>query len=160
LAEVALAEAEEDRAVDLGVAADEVLRMRPERDAVLVVPALGRDVALLAEDLAGIPVLGLAREVAAAFEQQDALPRRREPVRQGAAAGSRADDDDVVVVAHFLRLLSDEGDRRAPGAGGAAELRVGQDERELAHAVGGELGQVEVLDDEHALVDVQKLGYL
>src|SRR5262249_1468933 len=60
-AEVALAQAEEDGTVDLGVAADEVLRVWPERRAVLVVPELLRDVALLLEDLAGVPVLGLPR---------------------------------------------------------------------------------------------------
>jgi hypothetical protein len=109
IAEVALAEAEEDGAVDLRVAADEVLRVRPEGDAVLVVPALGRDVALLAEDLLRVPVLGLARQVAAALEEQDALSGRGKPVGERAAAAARADDDDVVV-AH-LWLLSDEGDR-------------------------------------------------
>src|SRR5919198_1846744 len=96
--EVALAEAEQDRAVDLRVAADEVLRVRPERLAVLVVPALGGDVALAAEDLLGVPVLGLAREVAAALEQQDALARRGEPVRERAAARPGPDDDHVVVL--------------------------------------------------------------
>ena len=86
LLEVALAKAEQDAAVDLGVAADEVLGVRAERDAVLVIPALGGDVPLAAEDLLGVPVLGLAREVAAALEQEDLLARRREAVRERAAA--------------------------------------------------------------------------
>src|SRR5918994_7821207 len=38
----------------------------------------------------------------------------------------------------------DEGDRRGPRAGGAAQLRVGEDQRELAHAVARELRRVEV----------------
>ena len=74
LLEVALAEAEQDRAVDLRVAADEVLRVRAELAAVLVDPALLGHVALAAEHLARVPVLGLAWEIAAALEQQDALP--------------------------------------------------------------------------------------
>src|SRR3954470_17084241 len=56
--------------------------------------------------------------------------------------------------------LSDEGDRRGPGAGGAAELGVGEDQGELAHAVGGERAEVEVLDDEDAVADVEDLRYL
>jgi hypothetical protein len=51
LLEVALAEAQQGPAVDLGVAADEVLGVRAERDAVLVVPALGGDVSFAPEDL-------------------------------------------------------------------------------------------------------------
>ena len=98
LVEVALAQAEQDPRVDLGVAADEVLGVRAERDAALVVPAFGGDVSLAAEHLLGLPVLGLAREVAAALEQQDLLARRREPVRERAAAGAGADDDHVVVL--------------------------------------------------------------
>ena len=96
--EVALAQAEEDPGVDLGVAADEVLGVRSERDAVLVVPALGGDVSLAAEYLFGVPVLALAREVAAALEREDLLARGREAVRERAAAGAGADDDHVVVV--------------------------------------------------------------
>jgi hypothetical protein len=98
LLEVALAKAEQRSAVDLGAAADEVLGVRSERDAVLVVPALGGDVSLAAEYLFGVPVLALAREVAAALEQEDLLARGREAVRERAAAGPRADDDHVVVV--------------------------------------------------------------
>src|SRR3954469_24879698 len=56
--------------------------------------------------------------------------------------------------------LSDECDRRGPGAGGAAELWVGEDQGELAHAVGRELREVEVLDDEDAVADVEDLRHL
>jgi hypothetical protein len=100
-AEIALAETEEDRPVDLRVAADVVLRVWPKRNAVLVVPELGRHITLPAEDLLRVPVLGFARQVATAFEQQDPLAGRGEPVRERAAAGAGADDDDVVMVAHF-----------------------------------------------------------
>ena len=37
---------------------------------------------------------------------------------------------------------------------------MGEDQRELAHAVGGERRKVEVLDDEDAVVDVQRLRHL
>src|SRR3954468_16732771 len=50
-----------------------------------------------------------------------------------------------------------DGDRRAPGAGRAAQLRVGEDQSELAHAVARQFGRVEVLDDEHAMAGVQDL---
>src|SRR4051812_40725954 len=63
--EVALAEAEERSPVDLRVAADEVVGLGAERRAVPVVPALGGVVPLAPEDLPGVPVLALAREVAA-----------------------------------------------------------------------------------------------
>ena len=98
LVEVPLAQAEEDRAVDLRVAAHVVLRVRPERDAVLVVPTLRGDVALAAEDLLGVPVLRLSWHVTATFQEQDPLARRRQPVGERAAARAGADDDDVVVV--------------------------------------------------------------
>jgi hypothetical protein len=74
--------------------------MRLERRAVLVDPLLAGEVALLAEDLGGVPVLLLARQVAAALEHQDALARRGEAMGERAAPGAGADDDDVVVVAH------------------------------------------------------------
>src|SRR3954453_16691119 len=98
LLEVALAEAQQRPAVDLGVAADEVLGVRAERHAVLVVPALAGDVSLAPEDLLGVPVLELTREVAAALEQQDPPARRGEAVRERATARAGADDDHVVVV--------------------------------------------------------------
>src|SRR5439155_22058300 len=56
--------------------------------------------------------------------------------------------------------FSDQGYGRDPGAGGAAKLRVGEDEAKLADAVAHELGEVEVLDDEDAVVDVQRLRHL
>jgi hypothetical protein len=98
LAEVALAEPEEDRAVHLRVAADVVLGVRTERDTVLVVPLLLRDVALLAEDLTRVPVLGLARQVAAPLEDQHAQAGRSEPVGERAAPRAAPDDDHVEIV--------------------------------------------------------------
>ena len=67
LAEVPLTQAEQDRSVELGVAADEVLLVGLEGLAILVVPDLIGQVAVLLEDLAAVPVLWLARQVAAAL---------------------------------------------------------------------------------------------
>jgi hypothetical protein len=101
LLEVALAQAEQDPAVDLGVAANEVVGVRAERDPVLVIPPFGGDIALVVEDLARVPVLALARQVAAALEQQDLLARRCESVGERPAARAGADDYEVVVVHRF-----------------------------------------------------------
>src|ERR671910_3522996 len=54
-------------------------------------------------------------------------------------------------------LALDESDRRGPGSGGAAQPRVGEYQRELAHAVARELRRVEVLDDEHSVPRVEEL---
>ena len=84
LAEVALAEPEEDRAVELRLAADVVVLAGMERlsrpcrttsRCVLYV--------LFDEDGAAVPVLGLAAQVVAALEQQD-------PLARSARAGRRA----------------------------------------------------------------------
>jgi hypothetical protein len=78
LAEIPLTQAEEDGSVELGVAADEVLLVGFEGLAVLVVPKLVGQVPVLLEDLAAVPVLWFARQVAAALQQQDPLARRRQ----------------------------------------------------------------------------------
>ena len=88
LAEVLLAQPVERRAVELRGAADEVVDLRLERRAALVVPRVRRDVAVLDEDVLREPVLRLPRQPVAALEQQDALARRREMAGERAAAGS------------------------------------------------------------------------
>ena len=98
LVEVAFAQPEQDRAVELRVPADEILLVGFERNAVLVIPALAGQVALLVEDLVAVPVLGLAREIAAALEQQDPLAGGGQAPGERAAPGAAADDDDVVMV--------------------------------------------------------------
>jgi len=104
LAEVPLAEAEEDRAVELRVAADEVLLVGLERLAVLVVPELVGQVPVLPEDLAAVPVLWLPRQVAAALDQQDPLTGRREPVRERTPASAGTDDNHVIVLSRHSVL--------------------------------------------------------
>src|SRR4051794_15962875 len=98
LAEVSLAEAEQDRPVELGVAADEVLLVRGELLAVLVEPVLAGEVALLQEDLGRVPVLGLATQIGAALEHKDFLARRRKLMQHRPTAGTGSDDDHVVVL--------------------------------------------------------------
>ena len=98
LAEVLLAQPVERRAVQLGRAADEVVDTGLERLALVVVPGVGRDVAVVHEHVVGRPVLRLAREPVAALEQQDPLAGRREVAGERAAARAGADDDHVVAV--------------------------------------------------------------
>src|SRR4051812_20445403 len=98
LAEVLLAEAVERGSVELRGAAHEVVDLRLEGVALLVVPGVGRDVAVVDEDALREPVLRLAWQPVAALEQQDPLARRREMARERTPARAGADDDDVVGV--------------------------------------------------------------
>ena len=101
LAEVLLAQPVQRRAVELRRAADEVVDLRLERLAVLVVPGVLGDVAVVDEDVGGRPVLRLARQPVAALDQQHPLAGRSQAVDEGAPAGAATDHDDVVV-AHPL----------------------------------------------------------
>src|SRR5204862_5663149 len=85
-------------AVELGVPADEVVRAGVELLAVAVVPGLLDVVAVLDLDGARVPVLLLARHVAAPLEEEDALARGREAVGERPAPRAGADDDHVVVI--------------------------------------------------------------
>ena len=73
LAEVALPEPEEDRAVELRLPTDVVVLAGMEGLSVLVVPGLVCLVLVAHEDGAAVPVVWLAAQVVAALEQQDAL---------------------------------------------------------------------------------------
>ena len=98
LAEVLRAQPEQRRAVELGVAADVVVDLRRELVAVAVEPELRRPVLALDEHGGGVPVVALARQVVAAFEQQDPLAGGGDAVGERAAAGPRADHDHVVML--------------------------------------------------------------
>src|SRR5262245_10933646 len=95
-AEILPAQAQERRAVELGVAAHEVVGARNEFLAVLVEPRVLDVVATVHDDGVGVPVLLLARHVVASLEEQDALACGREPVGQRSASRSGPDDDHVV----------------------------------------------------------------
>src|SRR5215467_4165006 len=99
-AEVVLAQPEEDRTVELRLPADVVVLAGVELLPVLVDPLLVSLVARAGDHLAAVPVLGLAANVIAALEDQDAEARRGEAVGERAAACAAADDDHVVVVVH------------------------------------------------------------
>src|SRR5512143_3046904 len=88
LAEVLAPEPEQRRAVELGVAAHPVVRVRVEILPLRVTPVLARLVATLDVHRPGAPVVGLTGYVVAALEEQDPLARGRQAVEQGAAAGS------------------------------------------------------------------------
>ena len=98
LPEVPGAQPVERRPVELGRPADEVVDLRLERLALLVVPGVLGHVAVVDEDVVGEPVGRLARQPVAALEQQDPLAGRRQVPRQRAAAGAAADDDHVVAL--------------------------------------------------------------
>jgi hypothetical protein len=98
LAEIPLAHAQQHGAIELRVAADEVVDAGVERAAILVVPGLRRLVAIGDEHRLAVPVLPLARQEIAALQQQDARAGRREGVRKRAAARAGSNDDDVVAV--------------------------------------------------------------
>ena len=115
LAEVLGAQPEQRPAVDLAVAADEIVQPGVEGLAAGAVPGLLRLILAVDEHRRRVPVLAFALEVGAALEDQDALARGGELQRRGASARTRADDDDVVVFG---------GHRRAP-RGGPARNAVG-----------------------------------
>ena len=131
--EVPLAQSIERRAVELGRPADGVVDLRLECLAVLVVPGVIRDVAVVHEHRSRVPVLGLAGQPVAAFEDQHPLPGRCQPVRERAAPGPGADDDDVVLSvmtllgsrcgahrAHRARVSTAPGTRRSASVVGPA----------------------------------------
>jgi hypothetical protein len=99
-AEVFGAEAKEGRAVDLGLAADEVGLLWVKGLIVLVEPDVFRVVSVVEEDRAGVSVEFFLWEKGAALEDEDSLPCPREIKGEGSAAGSGSDDDGVVLVGH------------------------------------------------------------
>src|SRR5260370_3806171 len=71
---------------------------RLERRAVLVIPGILRHIAVLYKYLLRIPVLFLARQIIAAFQDENAFAGRCELQRQRAAARAAADDDNVIMI--------------------------------------------------------------
>ena len=76
-----------------------------KRLALLVKPGLIGPVLRFNKDGAGIPVVFLARQVAAAFEQQNSFSRWRQVISKCSSTGSRPYDDDVVMIAGSHLLL-------------------------------------------------------
>src|SRR5499426_235701 len=100
LAKILLAQPVERRAIHLGGPSDKIVETGLERLPHLVVPGFLGNVAVLDEHLFYVPVLLLTLQPVAAFEQEDALARRRQVTRQRAAARPAANDNDVVMCAH------------------------------------------------------------
>src|ERR1044072_7854758 len=82
LPEILLAKSKERRAIELRVAADIVICVRVKLMAAAVTPGLFRVVPGIYIHRAGIPVLLLALDVIAALQEQDALSRIRQSVRE------------------------------------------------------------------------------
>src|SRR5207247_4549370 len=116
LAEVLGAQAVKRRAVELGRPADEVVDLRLEGLAVLVVPRVLGHVAIVDEHVLGEPVLRLTREPVASLEQEDPLARRRQVSRERPASRAGADDDDVVIVHGQYSSVSSGRMIRAPAS--------------------------------------------
>ena len=100
LAEVLGPQPVQGRAVHLGGPADEVVHLGLERLAVPVEPGVLGDVLARHEHRLGVPVVHLAGQEIAPFQQQDPLARIGQGVRQRPAPGSGPDDDHVIVLAH------------------------------------------------------------
>ena len=100
--EIALAHPHQRGAVERRVTADPIVGIWGERRPGLVVPALLRPIAALDEHGFGIPVLGFARQMLAALEDEDRFAGRCEPLRQRRAAGAGPNDHDVEVLGHLV----------------------------------------------------------
>jgi hypothetical protein len=98
LPEVLLSQTVERCAVELRRPTHEVVDLRLEGLALVVVPRVLGDVAVVDEDILRQTVLRLAGEPVAALQQQDPLARRREVACKRAAAGTGSDDDHVIGV--------------------------------------------------------------
>ncbi len=102
LVEIPLAQSKERGSVHLRVAPDVVVQRRAEGVAAGVGPRLRGLISGVDKDGLGAPIRLFARQVAAPLQDQDALPRRREPMGDRGPAGAAADDDDIVMFGHPL----------------------------------------------------------
>src|SRR5262249_6395574 len=113
LAEVRASQSEQGGAVELGVAPDEVVRVRVQWLPLAVAPRLARGVLAFEVHRPGAPVVLFPRHVLATLEEKDALAGGGQGVEQRAAARARSDDDHVEMPGHGL----------APVAGASAANR-------------------------------------
>src|SRR5258708_23673001 len=99
LAEILPAQAKQRRAVHLGIAAHPIVDPGMERAAILAVPGLFRLILCVEEDGGGIPIFSFTRQKGAAFQKQDPLAARREPMRERTSPRTRPDADNAVTLA-------------------------------------------------------------
>src|SRR5438552_7289966 len=106
LTEILPAQPEQCRAVEFGISAHVVIRMRMERLSIFVAPFFFRLILALHIDRARIPVGLLAGNIVAALQNENAFASRRERVHKRSAACAGPDDDHVVVLvgAHAVSL--------------------------------------------------------
>ncbi len=107
LTEVLRAEAEQGRAIELGVPADVVVHLWLELVAVPVIPGLLRGVLPAYEYRVGLPVVALPGQKRPTLQPEHLRAVRGKPVPECPTSGSRPDDDNVVVlvVCHAGSLL-------------------------------------------------------
>jgi hypothetical protein len=105
-AEVGGIEPEERRTVDLRVATHVVVELGPKGLVVDVVKGLLGNVAVVGEDLFGVPVRAFPLQEVAALEQEHAFAGLRQFGRSRSATGPASDHDDVVVVALGCRWVA------------------------------------------------------
>jgi hypothetical protein len=98
LTEVLRAEAEQCRAIELGVPADVVVDLGLELVAVPVVPGLLRGVLPAYEHCLGLPVVALPWQEWSSLQPEHLCAVRGKSVPERPTPGSRPDDDNVVVL--------------------------------------------------------------
>src|SRR6516225_9224822 len=91
------AEPHQSGAIELRVAADEIVRPGHEFIPLDVPPRFNIVVSAVAHDCPGIPILLFPRDEISALEEQYLLPRWSEPISKRAASCSGSNDDDVVL---------------------------------------------------------------
>src|SRR5215470_59164 len=106
LAKIFPAQPEERGAIEFGVTADVVVRVRMERLAIFVAPFFLGLVLSLDVDGAGIPIGLFAAHVVASLQDENALPSWGERISERPASGSASNDDHVVVLLDRHGLLS------------------------------------------------------
>src|SRR5262249_50440156 len=107
-AEILFPKPEERAAVELGIAADPVARVRMKRFAVAVAPCFCGVVPGFEVDSARLPVLFLAWKELTSLEQQHAGAERGQMVGQRPATGSAANHDHIVLASGFHALRFSE----------------------------------------------------
>ena len=71
--EILFAQSKQRRAIHLGRAADKIMHARLKRFFVLVIPGVFRDVTVLDENFRRVPILFFARQITAAFQNENAF---------------------------------------------------------------------------------------
>jgi hypothetical protein len=107
LFEIALTQAKQHSSINFAVAADVIVKPRMESLPLGIVPGFRGLVVGVNENGLAIPIFAFAREIVAAFQQQDFLACLRQPPSHGSTTGAGTNDNDVIMLrAHAARLSS------------------------------------------------------